>query len=117
MLCFRSARQALLFAVGLQQDLEARAHQAPDRAISVRIGMHTGEVLVDDVGDLIGQHVVIAARIGSLASGGEILVSSLVQQIAQPRGDLRFVAPREVELKGINGTHTVYAVDWQAFGS
>ena len=81
----------------------------------VRVGLHTGEVLVDDLGDLIGQHVVVAARIANLASGGQILVSSLVQQIAEPRGDLTFVAPREVELKGIKGTHLVYEVDWRAF--
>ena len=117
MLCFRSARQALLFSIGLQQDLEVRAEDQPDRAIRVRIGLHTGEVLVDDAGDLIGRHVVVAARIASLANGGEILVSSLVQQIAEPRGDLAFVAPREVELKGIQGIHVVYEVDWRAFSA
>jgi len=117
MLCFRSARQALLCAIGLQQDLEIRAQENPDRAIRVRVGLHTGEVLVDDAGDLIGRHVVVAARIASLARGGEILVSSLVQQIAEPRGDLSFVAPREVELKGIKGTHVVYEVDWRALSS
>lgn len=115
MLCFRSARQALLFAIRLQEDLEARAQEMPDRAIRVRIGLHTGEVLVDDSGDLIGRHVVVAARIASLANGGEILVSSLVQQIAEPRGDLRFVAPHEVELKGIRERQIVYEVDWRAF--
>ena len=115
MLCFRSARQALLFSIGLQQDLATRAQEKPDSAIRVRVGLHTGEVLVDDAGDLIGRHVVVAARIASLASGGEILVSSLVQQIAEPRGDVTFVAPRDVELKGIKGTHVVYEVDWRAF--
>ena len=94
MLCFRSARQALLFSIGLQSDLEAFAQERPDRAMRVRVGLHTGEVLVDDLGDLIGQHVVVAARIANLANGGEILVSSLVQQIAEPRGDLTFMAPR-----------------------
>jgi class 3 adenylate cyclase len=115
MLCFRSARQALLFAIGLQRALETLAEQKPDRSVRVRVGLHTGEVLVDDVGDLIGQHVVVAARIANLARGGEVLASSLVQQIAEPRGDVAFVAPREVVLKGIKGTHVVYEVDWRAF--
>ena len=45
-------------------------------------------------GELIGQHVVVAARIAGLAEGGQILVSSLVEQIASPRGDLSFASPR-----------------------
>jgi class 3 adenylate cyclase len=115
MLCFRSARQALLCSIALQRDAEARARAAPDHAFRIRIGLHTGEVLVDDAGELIGQHVVVAARIGSLAEGGEILVSSVVQQIAAPRGDLTFLGPREVVLKGIKGAQLVYGVDWHHF--
>jgi class 3 adenylate cyclase len=117
MLCFRSARQALLFSIGLQRDLERQHVEAPDLAVRVRVGLHTGEVLVDDGGDLIGRHVVVAARIADLADGGEILGSSLVKQIAEPRGDIAFVGPREVELKGIGGAWTVYRVDWQSFAS
>lgn len=115
MLCFRSARQALLFAIRLEQDLASRAIEDPEHAIRVRIGLHTGEVLVSDGGELIGQHVVVAARIANLADGGQILVSSLVKQIAEPRGDLAFVSPRDVELKGVKGTHVVYEVDWASF--
>ena len=48
----------------------------PDRAVKIRVGLHTGEVLVDDGGDLFGQHVVMAARIADLASGGENLTDS-----------------------------------------
>ena len=117
MLCFRSARQALLFSIGLQRDLERQHVEAPDFAVRVRVGLHTGEVLVDDGGDLIGRHVVVAARIADLADGGEILASALVKQIAEPRGDIAFVDPREVELKGIGGTEIVYGVDWQSFAS
>lgn len=117
MLCFRSARQALLFSIGLQRDLERQHLDAPDLAVRVRVGLHTGEVLVDDSENLIGRHVVVAARIADLAEGGEILGSALVKQIAEPRGDIAFVDPREVELKGIGGLETVYRVDWQSFAS
>lgn len=115
MVRFPSARQALLFGIALQRDLEAGAAQAGERAFRVRIGMHTGEVMVDDTGDLIGQHVVVAARIANLADGGQILVSSLVKQIAEPRGDLAFVAPREEMLKGIQGAQVVYELAWRGF--
>ena len=40
---------------------------------------------------MFGRHVVLAARIANEATGGEILVSSLVREIIETRGgrDLR----------------------------
>lgn len=115
MLCFPSARSALLTSIGVQRDLSRQQLGVPEQELRVRIGMHTGEVLVDDDGDLVGKHVVVAARIAALAEGGEILVSSLLQQIAEPRGDIPFVGPRNVELRGIGQVETVWAVDWRSF--
>jgi adenylate cyclase len=117
MLCFRSARSALLASIGIQRDLTRSEWRPPGHDLRVRMGLHTGEVLVEDDGDLVGKHVVVAARIGALADGGEILVSSLVQQIAEPRGDIRFVEPRNVELRGITDVETVWAVDWRTFAA
>jgi class 3 adenylate cyclase len=115
MMCFRSARAALLSSIGIQRDLARVAEADPDRVLRVRMGLHTGEVLVGDDGDLFGKHVVVAARIASLAQGGEILVSSLVRQIAEARGDLPFSAPRAVELRGIGGVEMVSSLEWRAF--
>jgi class 3 adenylate cyclase len=115
MLCFRSARGAIVAAIGIQRDLTRHGEAFPDQMVRVRMGVHTGEVLAGDDGDLFGKHVVIAARIGALADGAEILISSLVRQIVEPRGDLVFISPREVELRGLEGIETVHAVDWHAF--
>jgi class 3 adenylate cyclase len=111
MLCFRSAHAALFGAIGIQRDL-ARREWCADYEFRERMGLHTGEVVMDDTGDLFGKHVVVAARIAALAAGGEILVSSLVRQIAEPRGAITFVLPRDVELRGISGVETVWAVNW-----
>ena len=116
MLCFRSARSALLAAIGIERDLAHSTWSPPGQELRVRIGMHTGEVVADDSGDLFGKHVVVAARIGALAAGGEILVSSLVHQIAEPRGDITFHSPRTVELRGIGDSETVWSVDWAGYG-
>jgi hypothetical protein len=35
-----------------------------------------------------------------------------VKEIASARGDLAFGEPRLVELKGIEGQHLVYPVEW-----
>jgi class 3 adenylate cyclase len=110
MLSFPGARLALQCMIAVQQELAAHERTDPARAVRIRVGVHTGEVLVEE-GDLFGTHVVIAARVANLADGGEILVSALTREIVAARGDVVFGEPRVVDLKGI-GTQTVHPVDW-----
>ncbi len=111
LLAFASARKALLCAVAIQRALAADAECNPDEPIRVRIGVHTGEAL-KDADRFFGRTVILAARIAALAQGGDILASALVKDLAAHAGDLRFEDGREVELKGISGTHRVYRVPW-----
>jgi adenylate cyclase len=74
--------------------------------------MHTGEVIRQN-DDLLGRHVHIAARVGNAAQGGEILVSSLVREIVDARGDLRFGDSRTLVLKGLTGEWTLHPVLWK----
>jgi class 3 adenylate cyclase len=113
MLAFPSARAALLCAIDVMRALEAHGKSRPTDALRVRVGMHTGEAIIED-GDLFGKSVVLAARIANQARGGEILVSSLVREIVESRGDLTFGASRSVELKGLSGAHTLHPVNWGA---
>lgn len=112
MLTFPSARKGVLFAVAAQRAIDGRLMSPDDRSVRVRVGMHTGEAVADDTGDLFGRHVIVAARIANLASGGEVLVSHLVHEIASSTGDLVFGLARTVQLKGVPGDHLVYPVDW-----
>jgi class 3 adenylate cyclase len=114
MLTFGGARRALRAMIDVQRDLEQFAADNPDKGVRVRVGVHTGEVISED-GDIFGKHVMLAARVGGLANGGEILVSSLVREIAAARGDLAFGDPRAVALKGIEGEHVVYPLCWEDF--
>jgi class 3 adenylate cyclase len=68
--------------------------------LQVRIGLHSGEVELvgDDVG---GIAVHIAARIGALAAGGEVLVSSTVKDLVAGSG-IRFADRGTEQLKGIS---------------
>ncbi|MFK8024695.1 MAG: adenylate/guanylate cyclase domain-containing protein [Ilumatobacter sp.] len=111
MLSFSGARRALDCMTLVQLDLAKLAATTPERAVRVRIGLHTGEVLADADGDLFGTHVVVAARIAGVARGGEILLSALTREIVAARGDLVFGAPRDVHLKGI-GDAMAYPFDW-----
>jgi class 3 adenylate cyclase len=114
MLTFPSARRALCSMAEVQQDLLRQANAYPEKAVRVRVGVHTGEVIVDD-GDIFGKHVIIAARVANLATGAEILVSSLVWDITSARGDLEYGEPRKVTLKGIEGQWAVYPLVWEDF--
>lgn len=110
MMCFRSARSALAFLVDAQRALAAYEAANPLAGLSVRAGVHTGEAVVGDDGDLFGRHVVMASRIADQARGGEILVSSLVREIVEPRGDIVFGTSRSVVLKGLQGEHLVHQI-------
>lgn len=111
MLAFSSARAAIDAMVEAQRALLAWAASHPSTAVRVRIGIHTGEAIRSH-DDLHGRHVVIAARVAGQATGGEILVSSLVREIVDTRGDLRFGAERDVSLKGLTGSWRVSPLIW-----
>jgi class 3 adenylate cyclase len=56
--------------------------------------------------------VVLAARIAAQAVGGEILVSeALAESCGEGEGRFEFTAGRELELKGLAGTHRVYRAE------
>ena len=114
MLTFPSARRAVRFAMATQRALDTDLRTASGRPVRVRMGMHTGEAIVDRSGDLFGRHVIVAARVANLAVGAEVLVSSLVREIVSASGDIGFGPPQQVRLKGIDGEHTVYPLDWRA---
>lgn len=113
MLTFPSARKASQFCMSVQQDLDVHARRSPDEAVRIRIGLHTGEAIVDDEGDLFGKHIIVAARIANLAEGGQILASGVVKEIASSRGDIEFGPAELVDLKGIEGPYPVHEVVWQ----
>ena len=110
MMCFRSARSALSFITDAQRALAAYETAHPLAGLRVRAGLHTGEAVLGDDGDLFGQHVIMASRIADQAKGGEILVSSLVREIVEPRGDIVFGESRTIPLKGLNGEHRVHRI-------
>jgi class 3 adenylate cyclase len=76
---FPRARDAVAGAVEAQRAL--RDHEWPDgRAVSVRMGLHTGEPHVGEEGYL-GLDVVRAARISAAGHGGQILISETTRAL------------------------------------
>ncbi len=93
-------------AVRCSADVQDTLAQQPFR---VRIGVHMG-TSVRRGEDLFGLDVALAARVAGQADGGEILVSAPVAEAVADLDGIRLGVPRQVELKGLRGTHLVYPV-------
>jgi adenylate cyclase len=109
MLAFSSARRAVSCAKSIQREVfDAFANQTPP--VRVRIGVHTGDAL-HEADQFFGTTVHFAARVAGNALGGEILVSSVVRDLVAGGLDVTFLEEREVQLKGLEGLHRLFAVD------
>jgi class 3 adenylate cyclase len=111
MVAFQSAKKGLDCAIAIQRAFEA--HNASDgEHVKVRIGLHAGEAIKEGE-DFYGKNVILASRVAGKANGGEILVSSLLRSLVESRVDASlFDESRDVELKGLSGTHAVCGVRW-----
>ena len=76
--------------------------------IEIRAGIHTGECELHD-GKVAGIAVSIGARISSLASPGDVLVSSTVKDLVAGSG-ISFEDRGSQELKGVPGAWNVFSV-------
>ena len=77
---FGSVVDALRCATEVQVDMAKRnAKVRPDRRVEFRVGIHMGEVVVED-GDIFGDAVNVAARLESLAQSGGTCVSARVRR-------------------------------------
>ena len=112
MVSFGGARRGIRCAMAIQRAFEEWSAKHPDNPLRVRIGLHTGEAIREE-DDLFGRSVIMAARIAAQARGGQILVSSLLKELAEASGEFRFDAPECTALKGLSGEHLLYPVVWQ----
>jgi class 3 adenylate cyclase len=102
---FQTPATAVEAAARIQRALDEHEPLAPD----VRIGLHTGGAFHKDDDDYAGQGVHMAARIGALARGGEILVS---RDSLDGGSRFRLSEPRSETLKGFEEPVELVAVDW-----
>lgn len=120
MVVFPSPELGIAAAQGVQRALSAkrmRNRRLRDHPIRVRIGLHTGRA-VERRGDFFGRNVAKAARVASMADGGEILISTelaarLRERAAEREEELpwRLTRTETVELKGLPGEHTLWLVE------
>jgi class 3 adenylate cyclase len=88
---------------------QAIVHGASDLDIRVRAGLHCGEIELDGT-DISGVAVAVGARIGALASGGEVLVSQTIKDLIAGSG-VELEDRGEHDLKGIPDRWHLYAAN------
>jgi class 3 adenylate cyclase len=106
---FASARGALAAARAIQR---ANAGETTEPLLQIRVGLHTGELITSD-SDHFGTVVNKAARIAALAAPGDILISDATRIMVGGASDFCFTNPVTVALKGLEGEHAVYKLEWQ----
>jgi adenylate cyclase len=105
---FASAVDAVRCAVGLQRDMAERNTAVPqEQRIEFRIGIHVGDIIIED-DDIYGDGVNIAARLEGIAESGGVLVSQAVHDQVRDRLELSFEDLGERELKNIARPVRVY---------
>src|SRR5581483_5187579 len=108
MVAVKSAQRAVTGAQEIQRAVTGRRIGSGDPHPTMRIGLHTGEVISEE-GDLHGETVIIAKRIEGVAPAGGILVSETVHGVlGTARGDL--IDRGEFDLKGIDSPWRLYEV-------
>ncbi len=113
MASFKYPEDAVKAAVAIQQTLSKRRKEDADFQLRVRIGIHTGEAIVED-GDVFGNVVNTAARLEGKGKGNEILLSyNTASELHAKRYSL--VKVGKVMLKGRSTELTVYKCNWREF--
>lgn len=100
---FPTASSALYCALEIQQQL------LDDKDLNLRIGVHLGEVLIED-GDVFGDGVNIASRLESITEPGGIYISDSVQKAIRGIKDLQTAYLGEFTLKNVDYPVKTYAL-------
>jgi len=105
---FSHVHESLLFAIGLQADLDNVNSAHPTSPLRVRVGIARGEALENE-GNLFGQTVVRAVRVCAAAGAGQVLAGEDVTITADP-AVATFSPVGHVPLKGFGTSVLLYQV-------
>ena len=109
---FRSAQAAVEAAIDIQERMARfNATLVERKRLLFRIGVHLGEIIVDEEGhDIFGDGVNLAERIQSMAEPGGIAVSRAVRDIADVVGNYIFVDDGERRAKHVSRPVHVFSI-------
>ena len=108
---FRSVVDAVRCAIEVQNAMAERNSGVPEESrIEFRIGVHLGDVVEEDDGDLMGDGVNIAARLEGVAKPGAICLSEDAYRQVKSRLDMNVSDLGPTALKNIAEPVRVYSV-------
>ena len=114
---FRSVVEAVRCAMEVQSGLAQRNVGVPaDRRIEFRIGVHSGDVVEEADGDLMGDGVNVAARLEGICQPGGVCLSAAAYEQARDKLREPFVDLGEQSLKNIARPVRVYMLKAGAGG-
>jgi len=109
---FASVVDAARCALAVQRGMTIRNDGfVPEKRIEFRVGIHLGDVVVEEDGDLLGDGVNIAARLEGIAEPGGICLSNAAYEQVRDRIDAAFTDLGERALKNIARAVHVFAID------
>jgi len=109
---FRSVVDAVRCGIEVQNGMvERNAGLPPERRIEFRIGIHLGDVVEENDGDLMGDGVNIAPRLEGIAKPGAICLSEDAYRQVKGRLDLAVSDLGLTELKNIAEPVRVYSLE------
>src|SRR5271169_5454756 len=99
---FRSVVDAVRCAIEVQNGMiERNAGLPPERRLEFRIGIHLGDIVEENDGDLMGDGVNIAARLEGVCEPGGICISEDAYRQVRDKVKEQFVDLGEQTLKNI----------------
>ena len=104
---FNSAYDAVKCAIEIQKAAQVLEGQ-------LRIGIHLGDVTNED-NDVFGDGVNVASRIQGIADPGSIYISESIENAIRNRSDIKTKYLGEAELKNVNYSVKVYAIQGKGF--
>jgi class 3 adenylate cyclase len=107
---FDSARQAIRAATDLQKQFAEETQSDPELPLRVGIGIDSGEAIALEEGVFRGAALNVAARLCSIAHGGEVLITDGTSHLAGRLPGVTYIDRGRVHLKGIEDpVHVVRA--------
>jgi len=114
---FPSAADGVLAALDFVADIKARDALSPSGAgARVRVGVHSGDVVEQPNGDLLGHGVNIAARLQAEAEPNGVIASSSVVNLVRDQAGVAFQRRGPLALKNIGDPVQVFDVAVRSSG-
>lgn len=108
---FPSALDAVGAGVDICDEADDRTSPGPSgQDLSIRVGIHAGEVATGEDGDVSGFPVAVAARVCGVAEAGQVVLTPVVRSLLGSRGDVTLVSLGPHALKGVAETMELWTV-------